>query len=154
MVTASLIEMIGMSPKKPEYAIKAHKLIMNLDSFEEVLSQSLSSEVVSGTCRTGISEHYQKELETYIKTNFEQMTSLIHDWSEYLAGIQSAKSTNWEWCFRFYTSYTDCPISKNQQIQNFMVAVFNPSLKTVNRTRVAVPPKNNYTVSIFNYTAK
>jgi hypothetical protein len=79
--------MIGMSPKKPEFAIKAHKLIMNLDSFEEVLSQSLSSEVVSGTCRTGISEHYQKELETYIKANFEQMTSLIHDWSEYLAGI-------------------------------------------------------------------
>ena len=111
MVTASLIEMLGMSPKKPEFAFNAHKMIQNLDGFEAVLSQSLSSDVITGTCRTGISEHYQKELEKWIKINFEQMTSLIHDWSEYLAGIQSAKSTNWEWCFRFYPSYTDCPIA-------------------------------------------
>ena len=60
---------------------------MNLKGFEEVLSESLSSEVISGTCRTGISEHYQKELEKWITVNFEQMTSLINEWSEYLAGI-------------------------------------------------------------------
>jgi len=58
MVAASLLEMLGMGPKKPELAVKAHKLIQNLDGFEEVLSESLTSKVITGTCRTGISEHY------------------------------------------------------------------------------------------------
>jgi hypothetical protein len=81
------------------------------------------------------------------------MTALITEWAEQIAGIQT--KSKWEWCFRFYSSFADCPIgAANKTIGNvFVVAVINPSLIGVNRTKIAVPSAN-YSVSVYNQSTR
>ena len=79
------------------------------------------------------------------------MTTLIDDWAETIAGIQT--KSNWEWCFRFYSNFQDCPLGNKTMSNNLIVAVVNPSLVEVNRTKIAVPHAN-YSVSIYSKTSQ
>ena len=89
-----------------------------------------------------------------ISKTFEQMTLLITEWAEQIAGIQT--KSRWEWCFRFYSSFADCPIGSNHtsaDASSFIVAVVNPSLRRVNRTRIAVPSAN-FTAAVYNESVR
>lgn len=53
------------------------------------------------------------------------------------------------------TNYLDCPIGReaNKTTLNMIVAVFNPSIRPVNHTKIAVP-HGNLTVKVFNESSK
>ena len=89
-------------------------------------------------------------LERAITHSFTRMTDFIDEWAETIGGIQTKAS--WEWCYRFYTSYSMCPVAFNHTASvqnNFLVAVYNPSMISLNRTKIAVP-HNNFSVHLFN----
>lgn len=97
---------------------------------------------------------HQINLDRVITHSFTSMSSLIDEWAEVIAGIQT--KAEWEWCYRFYTSYSQCPVAKNHTAavqNNFLVAIVNPSMVSVNRTKIAVPHPY-FSVHIFNETTQ
>jgi hypothetical protein len=80
-------------------------------------------------------------------------SKIISEAADKIAGIQTKSNHTWNWCVGEGSSYTDCPIGRHQKNTslNMVIAVFNPSTKRLNHTKIAVP-HGNLTVKVFNET--
>ncbi|TNV84658.1 hypothetical protein FGO68_gene4646 [Halteria grandinella] len=133
---------------------EADAMLKGYNSLQQAVASAQTTDIITGTCRTGTSWIHQINLEKGIEAAFTSMTTLIDEWAEAIAGIQTKQP--WEWCYRFYTSFKDCPVgdpNKNANAPNFLVAMMNPSLTQVNRTRIAVPHAN-FSVHVYNESSK
>ena len=70
--------------------------------------------MLTGSSRSGLANDLSQRLYTAIYTNYERMADLVEDYAQSIVGLET-KNKQWSWCYRFNTTYVDCPIAKYKE---------------------------------------
>ncbi|CDW86710.1 glycosyl hydrolases family 38 protein [Stylonychia lemnae] len=123
-------------------------------NLQEKVAEAQKTEAIGGVSKDERVIDIIDKLQDALDENNKLTTRIIADTAYKIAGIQIKQNQIWNWCVKAGASFFDCPIGRHQKNDslNMVVAVFNPSTKRLNHTKIAVP-HGNLTVKVFNETS-
>jgi hypothetical protein len=94
-------------------------------------------DAVTGTCKQAVANDYSER----IYDGIEKVNSVYTEAINYWAQQTGFEADNWQWCFRYNSTYLDCPISQYADSTDFkfIVAMHNPANLPLTIPSIAVP---------------